>query len=253
MGKQVFAGCAFDELPQVHDGDVIAHVADDAQVVRDEQVSQTQLFLQPLHQIQDLCLNGHIECRHGFITNQQFGSTGQGAGQGDALALATRELVWEQLHLLGAQTGLHEQRAGQVVALGGHAYIHQIQCIPNRLSGAHPGVERGKRVLEHHLKALTLQPQGFALQCADGGVAQRYMACSHRGQAHHGQGGGAFTRATFAHDAKGTAALDLEAHAIHRLEHGFGLEKTALEGVMHLQITHLQQGVTHARVPSVSG
>lgn len=43
VGKQVFAGGAFHKLPQVHDGDVIAHVADHAQVVRDEQVGQAQL------------------------------------------------------------------------------------------------------------------------------------------------------------------------------------------------------------------
>ena len=58
--------------------------------------------------------------------------------------------------------------------------------IADRLSRAHTGVERGKRVLKNHLETFALCTQGLALQTADGGVPQANFTGAHRCEPHHG-------------------------------------------------------------------
>ena len=59
----------------------------------DEQVGQVELLLQVLQQIDHLGLDGHIQGRDGFITDDQGRLQGQGARHADALALAAGEFV----------------------------------------------------------------------------------------------------------------------------------------------------------------
>ena len=46
---------------QVHDADAVADVADDGEVVGDEQVGETEALLQVLQQVDDLRLDRHVE------------------------------------------------------------------------------------------------------------------------------------------------------------------------------------------------
>jgi hypothetical protein len=62
-------------------------VADNREVVRDEQVSQSELDLEPLQQIDDLGLNRHVQCGDGLIANEKTRFDGQGPRDADALAL----------------------------------------------------------------------------------------------------------------------------------------------------------------------
>jgi len=64
-----------------------------AQIVSNKQVGQVQLFLQFLHQVDDLRLDGYIQCGDRFITDDQIGGEGQGALQAYPLALAAGELM----------------------------------------------------------------------------------------------------------------------------------------------------------------
>src|SRR5882672_4745629 len=52
-----------DDAPDVHDGHAIADVPDNAQVVRDEQIGQPELFLQVEQEVQDLRLHRDIQGR----------------------------------------------------------------------------------------------------------------------------------------------------------------------------------------------
>src|SRR5438874_1775273 len=49
-----------DHRPEVHDGDPVGDVADDGQVVRDEEVGQVELLLEPLEEVDDLGLDGDV-------------------------------------------------------------------------------------------------------------------------------------------------------------------------------------------------
>ena len=83
----------FDHPALLHDADVVAHEADDGQVVADEQVGQTVFVLQVAHQVEDLRLHRHVECRGRLVADDEVGLADEGTGDGDALALATGELV----------------------------------------------------------------------------------------------------------------------------------------------------------------
>ena len=82
-----------DDPPEVHHGDPVADVADDAQVVGDEQVGQPELALQPLEQVDDLGLDRHVERADRLVGDDQVGLQRERTRDADALALAARELV----------------------------------------------------------------------------------------------------------------------------------------------------------------
>jgi hypothetical protein len=69
--EAVLGGSDLDDLAQVHDGDAIGEMLDDAEVMGDEQVGETELLLEILQEVDDLCLDRHVERRNRFITDDQ--------------------------------------------------------------------------------------------------------------------------------------------------------------------------------------
>jgi hypothetical protein len=61
--------------------------------VGDEEVAEALLVLEAAEQVDDLRLHRDVEGRHRFIADDQAGVERQGAGDADALALATGEFV----------------------------------------------------------------------------------------------------------------------------------------------------------------
>jgi hypothetical protein len=51
----------FHDAAQVHDRDCVGHMLDDGQVMGNEQVTQSQLFLKRQQQVEDLGLDGDIQ------------------------------------------------------------------------------------------------------------------------------------------------------------------------------------------------
>ena len=69
-----------------------------------EQVSQPQLALQVLQQIDHLRLYRHIQRSHRLVQNQQPGLERQCPGNANALALTARELLGVALHHGGGES-----------------------------------------------------------------------------------------------------------------------------------------------------
>ena len=67
--------------------------------------------LQVRQQVEDLGLDRDVQRRCGLVANQQFGFDREGAGDGDALALAAGELVRIALCRLGVQANLSSSSA----------------------------------------------------------------------------------------------------------------------------------------------
>jgi hypothetical protein len=80
-------GAFFDEVAFEEHGDPVRHVADDVDVVGDEQIRQPQLLLEFKKQVEDLGLHRQIECAGQLVTNDQLGFESEGAGNRDALPL----------------------------------------------------------------------------------------------------------------------------------------------------------------------
>ena len=79
-----------DDLTLVHHGYPLSDVTDDRQIVRDEQIAQSQFFLQVGQQIDDLRLNRHVECGYRLVEDEHSGLERQRARDAHALALAAR-------------------------------------------------------------------------------------------------------------------------------------------------------------------
>jgi len=78
---------------QVHDHDVVHHLRDDAQVVRDEYDGHPQFILQLAHERQNLGLRRYVQGGRRLVRDQQTGAAGQRHGDHGALAHAAAQLM----------------------------------------------------------------------------------------------------------------------------------------------------------------
>src|SRR5690606_2432781 len=89
----VVHGGVLDDAPRVHDSDLVGHVGDDAEVVRDEDHGHVALALQLREQLHDLGLHGHVERGGRLVRDQHLGVERDRHGDHDALPHAAGELV----------------------------------------------------------------------------------------------------------------------------------------------------------------
>ena len=82
-----------DDLAEIHDGDAVADVLDDREVVGDEQVGQAELALQVAQQVDHLRLHRDVEGGDRLVADDQARVQRQRAGDADPLALAAGEFV----------------------------------------------------------------------------------------------------------------------------------------------------------------
>ena len=92
--QQFFRGRQFDNLPGIHHGHAVGHVADDAEVVRDEQNRHSEPLLKVMKQFQNLRLDGHVERSRRLIGNEQFRFAGQRHRDNHPLLHAAGHLEW---------------------------------------------------------------------------------------------------------------------------------------------------------------
>ncbi len=126
---------AFDDLPEVHHRDVVADVLDHGHVVRDEEIGQAELALQACEQVQDLRADRDVEGRHRLVADDQLRIRRERTRDVDALALSARELVREELLLLGPEADGGEQLGDACRALGRRADLHQVERRTHRGAG----------------------------------------------------------------------------------------------------------------------
>ena len=86
MGVQFVARRQLHHAAQIHHRDAVGDVFDDVQIVRDEQIRQPHPLLQIVQQVDDLCLNRHIQRGNRLVADDELRLDGQRAGNADALA-----------------------------------------------------------------------------------------------------------------------------------------------------------------------
>ena len=94
------------DTSQIHDHDPVADVFDDAEVMRDENISQVKLLLQAAEEVDDLCLDRNVQSGYRLVADDDLRLHGEGAGNVHTLSLAARELVGIALHVLDVETDL---------------------------------------------------------------------------------------------------------------------------------------------------
>ena len=83
--KDILKGPHFNDLPRVHDCDLVTHFRTTPQIMRNHQQRCVQFLFQPVHHIQHLRLDRHIKRRCRFICNQYIGFASQRDGDNNAL------------------------------------------------------------------------------------------------------------------------------------------------------------------------
>ena len=91
--EDLFGGTAFHDLAMAQHQDFVGQRPHDLEVVADEQVGELVSGLQVAQQVDDLRLHAHVERRGRLVEHDEARLEHQGAGDGDALALAAREFV----------------------------------------------------------------------------------------------------------------------------------------------------------------
>jgi len=86
--KEGFNRPVFNNFTKIHYGDIIADMADHAEVVADKEIAEAKFVFEARQQVENLGLDGHVERGHWLVADQQLRVGGKGARNGNALALA---------------------------------------------------------------------------------------------------------------------------------------------------------------------
>ncbi|MNI56483.1 hypothetical protein D3C73_1114900 [compost metagenome] len=142
----------FDDLPGIHYDHPVAHLGNDAKIMRNHQNGHALALLQITHQIEDLCLDRYIERCGRLIGNQQLGIADHRHGDHHPLAHPAGELVRV---LLGNffRTGdadLTQHFDGPFVRF----FFAELQMVAGRFGNLPANLEyriqRGHRLLKNH-------------------------------------------------------------------------------------------------------
>ena len=225
VGKDKPGAGLFHHLPTVHNGHIVRHLVDDAQVMCDKDDGGAVLLLELIHQAEDLGLDGHVQGGGGLVGNEDLGPAGQSHGDHHPLAHSAGQLVGV----------LVEHRLG----VGDLHRAEHLQALFRRLLLVHALVDHkglGQLALdgEHRVQA------GHGLLEDDGnGVAPDVVHIVHGQlgqvpalkedlprvdiavgvqQAQDAHGGHGLARAGLAHNADGLARLQAVGHVVHCLD-----------------------------------
>src|SRR5712691_11288274 len=232
-----------DDLAGVHHGDPVAHLRDDAQVVRHEDQGHARLPLDVLEEIEVLRLDGDVEVRRGLVGDDDPRPSGQRDRPHDALAHAAAHLMRVVAHPplgRGDADGVQElphalaQRAAPQVLVEERGLRH---LPPDR----EERVQRRHRVLEDHGDLSAPDPAQLALALARQILALEDDAPAHdaggpRQEPDDREARRRLAAPRFTDEPQGLAFVEREAHAIHRLH-----DARPAEGEeVCLEVGHLQ-------------
>ena len=138
-------------LPEVHHEHPVAHVLDHVEIVGDEDVGEPELAPQGEEEVQHLRLHRLVEGGHRLVEDQQARLEGEGAGDVHPLALPPGELVRiAPDELRGIEPHQGEELAGPVARRRRRHPVH-LRAEHDGLLDRQARIERGVRILEHHL------------------------------------------------------------------------------------------------------
>ena len=118
MVKQLLGFCLLYHVAQIHNTDTIGNITDNGKIVSNKQVGQVLLFLQVAQQVDNLRLNGYIQCGNCLIANDKLGISSQTACNADSLALTAGKLVRIAVEEVGSQTAFFHDPHDRVLQSG---------------------------------------------------------------------------------------------------------------------------------------
>src|SRR5215469_5785295 len=182
--------------------------------MRNEQVGQVELALQPGEQIHDLRADAHIEGRNRFVGQDEFRAQREGAGDTDALALASAEFVGKTAGGGLIQTHRTEQ-CGNTFASGTRvqAFVND-QGFANHVFHAKAWVERAEWILKNDLHVPPQEPQIALPDSKQVTTGKANCAGSRFEEPQNQATQRTLARAGFADDAQGLALVNIEGNFV---------------------------------------
>ena len=93
MIKNIICRSALADTPAVHNHNLVAHARDNPKIMRHHNNRHAQLFLEVLHQLENLRLNRHIKRRGWLVRDQNIRLARQRHRNHDALPHTAGQLV----------------------------------------------------------------------------------------------------------------------------------------------------------------
>jgi hypothetical protein len=213
-------GAGFYDAAALHDGYAVAEIADKGHAVGDEEAGEVVAVLEVAEEIDDLRGYGDVEGADGFVQDQKTWAEGQSAGDVDALALASGELVGVSGEGGGVEVDFGEEGVEAGREAFGWGFVVDAEGFGEDLADRHAGIEGGVGVLEDDgdVAAEAAEVAGwegeevYRLRGVRGGVGKG--AAGGFDEAEEEAGEGAFSGAGFADEAEGLAAVEVEGDVI---------------------------------------
>lgn len=156
--NDLVGGAQLHDTTQVHDGDAVAQMPHDPEVVGNEEKREAELAPELGEEVQHLRLNRNVERRDGLVADDEARVQREGSCDAYALLLSAAELVGvAQLHVAPKAHEIHELEDADPGLFSLHPEV--AQRFGDNVADAHPGVERGGRVLEDDLDLSANGPQ----------------------------------------------------------------------------------------------
>ena len=174
----VLGGADLDDPPREQHGYAVAHLGDECQVVRDEEDREPESGPQLDEHVEHLVAHRNVECGHRLIEDQRPRLAGQGARDGDALALAARKLAREASEEVAvpSQADRGEQLGDPPGAHRSFVEAVHGERLRDRGEDALQRVERRAGVLEDDLHTPAQRPLRRSGQVVDAGAAVSDLA-----------------------------------------------------------------------------
>ncbi len=244
--EHLLHGPLLHNFAPLHDNDPLAELADDLHIVGNKQDRHTGGLVDLLQQFQDLGLDGHVECRRGFIRKQKLRTVNDGGGDHAALQHAAGKLVRvfivDGLRII--QLRIRERLQGCLLPfrLGHFRMVHK-ETLLHLLSNLHDRVKRAHRLLEDHADVLALELSHLlAVTVQDLPSVEQDLAlitavsADQKAADRHSRN--RLAGAAFPDNPEDAAGLHTKADAVHRI----AVRRRIIE--MHPQILHFQHFIS---------
>ena len=242
--EELLGGRQLDDAAEVHHGDAVGDVADDGEVVRDEDVGQVELLLQLDEQVQHLRLDRDVERRDGLVGDDELRLQDERARQADALPLPAAELVRVAVGSLGRHADALEHVVHDRVALLARDRAVDREPLRDQVADLHARVERPDRVLEDDLHVPARLLQVLAAEPDDVDAVEHDLAGGRLEQAQDRPTERRLAAPGLADEPERLASADVEIDAVDGLQvAGRALEEPLADGEVLLQTSDAQQDV----------
>src|SRR2546425_7025398 len=162
-----------NDPPEIHDGHAIGHLANEVEVVGDQEVRQPLLPLDVSQQVQDLRLDRDIQGARRFIEQEKFRFGCEGSSNRNPLSLASGELMRKSIEVVGPQSDVFKKLRGSFDRLGARHQVVDQNRLGDDVLHEHPGIEGGERVLEYGLHVPPVWLQRSRAEPRDRELVQR--------------------------------------------------------------------------------